>query len=41
MELKKMMIENRIAQLRAKDLVGYAAIIRKYERILRKLNNQK
>ena len=41
MELKKMMIENRIAQLRAKDPVGNAKIIRKNERILRKLNNQK
>ena len=41
MELKKMMVENRIAQLRAKDHVRNAAIIRKNERILRKLNNQK
>ena len=41
MELKKMLIENRITQLRAKDPVRNAAIIRKNERILRKLNSQK
>ena len=40
MELKKMLVENRIAQLRAKDLVRNAAIIRKNERILRKLNQK-
>ena len=40
MELKKMLVENRIAQLRAKDPVRYAAIIRKNERILRKLNQK-
>ena len=41
MELKKMLVENRITQLRRKDPVGNAAIIRKNERILRKLNSQK
>ena len=40
MELKKMLVENRIAQLRAKDPVRTAAIIRKNERILRKLNQK-
>ena len=40
MELKKMLVENRIAQLRAKDPVCNAAIIRKNERILRKLNQK-
>ena len=40
MELKKMLVENRIAQLRAKDAVRNAAIIRKHERILRKLNQK-
>ena len=41
MELKKILIENRITQLRRKDPVRNAAIILKNERILRKLNNQK
>ena len=41
MELKKMLVENRITQLRRKDPVRNAAIIRKNERILRKLNSQK
>ena len=41
MELKKMLIENRITQLRRKDPVRNAAIIRQNERILRNLNNQK
>ena len=41
MELKKMLIENRISLLRSRDPVGNAKIIRKNERILRKLNNQK
>ena len=40
MELKKMLVENRIAQLRAKDPVRNAAIIRKNERILLKLNQK-
>ena len=40
MELKKMLIENRITQLRRKDSVRNAAIIRKNERILRKLNQK-
>ena len=40
MELKKMLVENRIVQLRAKDPVRNAAIIRKNERILRKLNQK-
>lgn len=40
MELKKMLVENRITQLRAKDPVRNAAIIRKNERILRKLNQK-
>ena len=40
MELKKMLVENRIAQLRAKDPVRNATIIRKNERILRKLNQK-
>ena len=40
MELKKMLVDNRIAQLRAKDPVRNAAIIRKNERILRKLNQK-
>ena len=40
MELKKMLVENRIAQLCAKDPVRNAAIIRKNERILRKLNQK-
>ena len=40
MELKKMLVENRITQLRRKDPVGNAKIIRKNERILRKLNSQ-
>lgn len=41
MDLEKMLLEVRIAKLRAKDPVGNAKIIRKNERILRKLNNQK
>lgn len=40
MELKKMLVENRITQLRRKDPVRNAAIIRKNERILRKLNQK-
>ena len=40
MELKKMLVENRIVQIRAKDPVRNAAIIRKNERILRKLNQK-
>ena len=41
MDLEKMLLEVRISKLRAKDPVGNAKIIRKNERILRKLNNQK
>lgn len=40
MELKKILVENRITQLRRKDPVRNAAIIRKNERILRKLNQK-
>ena len=40
MELKKMLVENRITQLRRKDPVRNAAIIHKNERILRKLNQK-
>ena len=40
MELKKMLVENRITQLRRKDPVRNAAIISKNERILRKLNQK-
>ena len=40
MELKKMLVENRITQLRRNDPVRNAAIIRKNERILRKLNQK-
>ena len=40
MNFETMMIENRIAQLRAKDPVRNAAIIRKNKRILRKLNQK-
>lgn len=40
MELKKMLLENRIALLRSRDPVGNAKIIRKNERILRKLNSK-